>query len=192
MAGAGAGAALRLEALPRPALVRVGAALGARDLVALARASRGLRGGALDPRGVGGAPGRGPVGAGSSALGPREWAGTGSSGGPSLKPSRKLFRSFSAGERRSLAEWATAAEDCRSQAELATTVEAPGGPPPESGAPHGRPRHEAHHHLHRPDHFRLRETPAGVGEGGGSLARPQPPSGAPAEPGPFVRGGKLD
>ena len=49
MAGAGAGAALRLEDLPRPALVRVGAALGARDLAALARASRGLRGAALDP-----------------------------------------------------------------------------------------------------------------------------------------------
>ena len=71
-------------------------------------------------------------------------------------------------------------------------MEAPGGPPPESGAPHGRPRREAHRHLHRPDHFRLRERPAGAGEGGGSQARPQPPSGAPAEPGPFVRGGKLD
>ena len=55
--------------------MRVGAALGARDIVAIARASRGLRGAALDPRSVGGAPSRGPVRGGElCAWAARAWA----------------------------------------------------------------------------------------------------------------------
>ena len=61
--------------------MRVGAALGARDLVALARASRGLRGGALDPRGVGGAPGRGRWGRGALRLGRASGQGLGAAAG---------------------------------------------------------------------------------------------------------------
>ena len=82
--------------------MRVGAALGARDLVALARASRGLRGGALDPRGVGGAPGRGRWGRGALRLGRASGQGLGAAAGLLSNPQGN---SFGASLPESVAPW---------------------------------------------------------------------------------------